>query len=1059
MNEAERRALTALTFNWAPTQDDVWEPLAVHVDELNNQAEELILASFAEAAQGSRSPLGVAVLGPKGSGKTHLLRRTRENVQRSGGYFFLVGVLQGKDFWQNIAHTLLSGLWRENPEGDDQVLTFVRRLAELSGTDATLRDAVTGVRPLTRPVLDRFMNDVLNLDRHVGRACQDTARALVMIAVGDSQALAAGEAYLTSQGEAEPGEFAQWGIRSARKPAQLIASEISQLLSLTGPILLAVDQIDTLVAQMPSARDRTDRAREAGEQSNILLEQIGDGLMALRESLRRTLVVVTCFYSVWDTLARQAAVGSVADRFRAEYQLAGITTARVAETLAEAWLASRYADIGFAPPYPTWPVLPEAFAAAPKLYTPRALLKRINEHAKGCLVSGELTELHALGRATGGEPGPEPVVAAEDEGKLASLDARFDVLIQEADIASAMSGANEDTLMPALLEAGLRAWVIEQSGGKATFSVDLAPGEKKSAFHARLRLALDEETEDALHWSFRAIAGPHFNTVGRRIEHLRVISAIGPESAKRKACVLRTGRWSTGAKTELKIASFRAMGGTVVDVEGADLAVFDALRVMFLEKDPALWSWLILRRPASGTLLFQWNLEWPEELSDLIAPMSDRKPSDGEWLQPPEGDDDLVEPSGSPPANSLTLGSTVDQGTAVQVQLESLRKHTVIFAGSGSGKTVLIRRIIEECALHGVSSIVLDPNNDLARLGDAWPESPLTWGKEDAGKARDYLANTEVVVWTPRREAGRPLSLQPLPDFAAVLDDSDEFNLALDSAVATLAPRARMNGPTAKAERGRAVLREALSYLARRGGSGLVELTEMLADLPDEVTSLAKARMIAQDLSQTLTAAMINDPLFGGSGVPLNPEVLLTPAVGRRARISVISFVGLPSNEQRQSFVNQLQMALFAWIKQHPAGDRPLGGLFVMDEAQTLAPSGAMTACTGSTLALASQARKYGLGLVFATQSPKGIHNQIAGNAATQFYGFLNSPVQIAAAKELAAAKSSAIPDISRLSAGQFYAVGEGLPFQKMTAPMCLSHHPASPLSTEEVLVRARSGA
>jgi DNA helicase HerA-like ATPase len=35
-------------------------------------------------------------------------------------------------------------------------------------------------------------------------------------------------------------------------------------------------------------------------------------------------------------------------------------------------------------------------------------------------------------------------------------------------------------------------------------------------------------------------------------------------------------------------------------------------------------------------------------------------------------------------------------------------------------------------------------------------------------------------------------------------------------------------------------------------------------------------------------------------------------------------------------------------------------------------------------VALASQARKYGLGL-FATQAPRGIHNRIAGNAATQF--------------------------------------------------------------------------
>jgi DNA helicase HerA-like ATPase len=149
-------------------------------------------------------------------------------------------------------------------------------------------------------------------------------------------------------------------------------------------------------------------------------------------------------------------------------------------------------------------------------------------------------------------------------------------------------------------------------------------------------------------------------------------------------------------------------------------------------------------------------------------------------------------------------------------------------------------------------------------------------------------------------------------------------------------------------------------------------------------------------------------------------------------------------------------MALFAWIKRHPAGDRPLGGLLVMDEAQTIAPSGSLTASTYSTLALASQARKYGLGLVFATQAPRGIHNRISGNAATQFFGFLNSPPQIAAAKEMAAAKSSSVPDISRLGAGQFYAVAESLAFQKIRTPICLSYHPSSPLTVEEVIARAR---
>jgi DNA helicase HerA-like ATPase len=170
----------------------------------------------------------------------------------------------------------------------------------------------------------------------------------------------------------------------------------------------------------------------------------------------------------------------------------------------------------------------------------------------------------------------------------------------------------------------------------------------------------------------------------------------------------------------------------------------------------------------------------------------------------------------------------------------------------------------------------------------------------------------------------------------------------------------------------------------------------------------------------------------------------------------VISFVGLQADEQRQAFVNQLQMEIFAWIKRNPAGDRPLGGLLVMDEAQTLAPSGGLTASTHSTIMLASQARKYGLGLLFATQAPKGLHNQIIGNATTQFFGRLNSPAQIAAANEMARAKGSTVDEISGLGRGQFYVTGDTFAFRRIESPLCLSHHPASPLRLEEVLDRAR---
>ena len=406
--------------------------------------------------------------------------------------------------------------------------------------------------------------------------------------------------------------------------------------------------------------------------------------------------------------------------------------------------------------------------------------------------------------------------------------------------------------------------------------------------------------------------------------------------------------------------------------------------------------------------------------------------------------------------NAILIGIAEGTGRRVTVPLEDLRRHTVIFAGSGSGKTVLIRRLIEECALKGVSAIVLDPNNDLARLGLPWPAPPRGWLDDDAEKAATYLRDTEVVVWTPRLTTGRPLSFAPLSGLGDVADDRDEFEMALDNAVASLVPRAGLPGSGARLSQGRAVLKEALGAYVRRGGGVLKGFLGYLSALPAGVSRLASGEKLAADIAQTLLAETVNDPMLGGTGEAVDPSGLLQPASGRRARISVISLVGLPNDEQRQQFVNQLQMALFAWVKKHPAGDRPLGGLFVMDEAQTFAPSAGRTATTDSTLALASQARKYGLGLVFATQAPKGLHNQIPGNATTQFFGLLNAPVQIEAAREMAAQKGGDARSIARLRPGEFFAAGDAVAFQRVRSPMCLSHHPRSPMTQEEVLELAR---
>ena len=172
--------------------------------------------------------------------------------------------------------------------------------------------------------------------------------------------------------------------------------------------------------------------------------------------------------------------------------------------------------------------------------------------------------------------------------------------------------------------------------------------------------------------------------------------------------------------------------------------------------------------------------------------------------------------------------------------------------------------------------------------------------------------------------------------------------------------------------------------------------------------------------------------------------------------MSVISFVGL---HRRRAAAELRQPAADGAVRldQAAPGRRPAAGRAVRDgRGADARPVAGTTACTQSTLALASQARKYGLGLVFATQAPKGLHNRIPGNATTQFFGLLNAPAQIDAARGLAQAKGGHLPDIGLLGSGEFYAAGEGFSFVKVRTPLCLSHHPKAPLTPEEVIARAR---
>lgn len=1029
MSTEELNALAALTFNWTRALDDVWAPSPYHVEGLHADAAGLIQRGIDEARAGETRPLGLVLLGERGVGKTHLLGWTRERVQEAGGYFFLVGNFSGKVFWEELLGSVVEQLLPLRDGSRNQLGTLLASLADRAGLEeASFRAAVTGQVPPSRDAIKVFIAALRRTDPALGLVVQDTARALILLASPLQEDQDVGYYFLTGE-EVDVEDRRRWGINSRRKQPRFLLGELSQLLALTGPTVLAVDQIDALIDELAGTTgDAPPDSRE--------LADTATGLMMLRDLTRRTLTLISALPESWDYV-RNHAVDTMADRFRVARQLRNIPTAGIGRLMIEKRFATDYARAGFDPPYPSWPILPAAFEDASR-YTARGLLKRIEAHVTACLHERAVAELGRLEEDPGSGPGGEVFAARHARGdQFADLDAEFAKLRDSADVTAALDAGDEDMVMPALLSAGLAAWIRELGADvDHAFVQDPLPG-KNPRLHACLRMVLDSRTERHRRWSFRAIAAGHPRAVQSRLRKALDAAGLEAGAAGRHLFVLRDSPWPGGPATAKIAGEFAAKGGVVLPVPAADLKILHALGELLEGHHPDLNAWLVSRQPAHGVGLLSLALGDASLTADAGP-----EPDNGSMAADDHG---------------ILAGTTVPGQVPVRVNLESLRRHVAVFAGSGSGKTVLLRRIIEECALRGVSSIVLDPNNDLARMAEAWPQAPEFWADGDSALARDYLASTEVVLWTPGRQGGRPLAFRPLPAFAEVRDDPDELDAAVNAAVEALAPRLNVHKQTVRADQEKAVLREALEYFARGHGpdDGLDAFVELLGDLPQQASSLWKASVMAADLAQRLQAVRVNDPLFGGAGEPADPGTLLAPSPGMRARVSVISMVGLPSLEQRQGFVNQLQMALFSWIKRHPAGERPLGGLFVMDEAQDLAPSGRTTACTESTLRLASQARKYGLGLLFATQSPKALHNRIPGNATTQFYGLLNSPAQIDAARDLAKAKGGDVPDIGRMRAGEFYIATEGSRFRKIRTPMCLSYHPSSPLTEEEVIERA----
>ena len=1060
----QQALLQQIDFDWTRRLESIWAPAIHHLPELHATERDEVIREMIALRENPQapSPLGIVITGEAGAGKTHFIGALREQLQQSA-FFVLVDMTDVSDFWGSVRWGYVDALRRTDGEDKTQLYHLLMGLMKL-GCSTSERSAInidrlaqlTSYQSLLDVINKRILQPLHRRYRTQISRYQDVIRALFLLNSEQFEMSDIGQCWLEGI-KLEEGRVDEHPFRQRSADPKGVVEAISWLMSLTAPTLIAFDQLDSIVAQHNLAsigmNEQTPSAEE--RRSAAIVEGVAGGLMAIRDLTTRSLTLLSCLNVTWEILT-QRAVTSFRDRFQQPItSLRHIHNGDLARQIIQQRISSVTAAAAFEPPHADWPFRQGAFDTVASL-SPRELLKRCDQVRRTALRQGQFDELELATESV--------IIPATPAPALDQLTARFDQLCQQVDISPLLDEQQEQGVIVDALDAACRTLLQEYTLPDSIDSAVEYDGvglKSWPALHLRLRIVLHNEHDRELHYSWRSLPHHHARAFQNRLQAAITMAGIEPDLSFRHLTLLRNQPIPSGRVTANAWHQFLADGGHHVEPSEACWRALRAIAILRSEQHPDFVAWAQQRRPMSQLAIFRAS-GVPEELAKLAAiPPTQITPTiltqpTPIIPTPPQSTLTPPPPSPTPPdSGTIPLGRqriASEMGDWVALPINLLTRHTVVLASSGSGKSVLVRRLIEEAALQGIPAIVIDPANDLSRLGERWPEPPAEWFEGDAARAERFFNTTQSLIWTPGREQGRPIQLSPLPDFAPLMDDPDDLEIAITLAYESLGDLVA-SGSAASNRKRQAVLISAIRYLLQQGGTvTLPRLIALLANLPHAAQGgISQAEKLGGDMADLLQAAIATDQLLRSQGDRLDPAILF----GRgepRTRISVINLHALPTLPLQQRFVAQLAMSLFTWIKQHPAtSERPVTGLLVIDEAKDFIPAQGAAESKQPLLRLAAQARKYGLGLIFATQAPRSIHHEAIGNCTTHIYGKASSPTARDVIQEQLRQRGSRNDKVSQLTRGHFYYHTEGLPQPLlMQTPLCLTHH--APMSEQEVM-------
>jgi hypothetical protein len=361
---------------------------------------------------------------------------------------------------------------------------------------------------------------------------------------------------------------------------------------------------------------------------------------------------------------------------------------------------------------------------------------------------------------------------------------------------------------------------------------------------------------------------------------------------------------------------------------------------------------------------------------------------------------------------------------------KDLVTHAVCVGMTGSGKTGLCISLLEEAALDGVPSIIIDPKGDMTNLlltfpelrkedflpwvnaedaakkglsideyaakqAESWRNGLASWG-EDGARIKRLRDSADFTIYTPGSNAGTPVSI--LKSFAApppqIVGDHELLQERVNTTVTSLLGLVGIEADPIKS-REHILLSNILSDSWAKGISlDLAGLIRQIQNPPVKQIGVLELESFYPSKARFELAMQLNNLLAAPGfrlwmeGDPLDVKAFLFDPSGR-PRASVFSIAHL-SDSERMFFVSLLLNHVVGWMRTQ-SGTTSLRAILYIDEVFGYLPPVANPPSKLPLLTLMKQARAFGVGVVLVTQNPVDLDYKSLSNTGTWFIGRLQT--------------------------------------------------------------------